>query len=272
MRSRLFPVVPLAIALAVLLGAGGCAGRKRAEPDSPPPIRRVTAPVAFEMLRDNPEELLVVDLREPDEYRGPLGHIHRARNLPLSQLPWRIVELAGYRRQTFLVYCRNDDCGPRGMAILGASGFDNAVLLDGGIESWLRLGFGTVEVQPPAALVVEPPEPLPAESAPIIDPGTAFLRLLDGSLVLAPRRPGELHVPGRIEDGRFVPTGSVEGEGALCREYEREAGHRGHPGWMELANGVFHGDETGRAPQSPYVHGCLDASGRFRPDSRDLVP
>ena len=76
----------------------------------------------------------------------------------------------------------------------------------------------------------------------------------------------------RIADGRFVPTGGVEGDGALCSEYERETGQRGHPGWMELANGVFHGDETGRAPQSPYIHGCLDASGRFRPDSRDVVP
>ncbi len=263
--------VPAAIACAALL-TGGCAGRRNGEASPPPEPRKVKAPVAFEMLRDNPEELLVLDLREPSEYRGPLGHLHRARNLPLDQLPWRLVELASYRRQTFLVYCRNDDCGPKGMEILRASGFDNAVLLDGGIEAWLRLGFGTVEVQPPAALNVEPPEPLPLEAAPVSEPGTAFLRLLDGSLVLAPRRPGELHVAGRMEDGRFAPSGGVEGEGSLCSEYEAQTGHPGHPGWMELANGVFHGDETGRAPQRPYVHGCLDPSGRFRPDSREVVP
>ena len=236
-------------------------------------FRRVKAPIAFEMLRDNPEELLVVDLREPEEYRGPLGHLHRARNVPLSQLPWRLAELSGYRRQTFLVYCRNDDCGPQGMQILVTNGFDNAVLLDGGIEAWLRLGFGTVEVQPPAAMDVQPPEPMPEEAAPVSDPGTAFLRLLDGSLILAPRRPGELHVAGKIQDGRFVPAaGVVEGQGALCPEYEAQTGQRGHPGWMELSDGVFYGDEMGRAPQRPYVHGCLDLNGRFRPDSREVVP
>jgi rhodanese-related sulfurtransferase len=267
-----------------LLFAGGCSLRRWAE--SRPPFRRVTASVAFEMMRDSPDELLILDLREPQEHDGALGRIYRAYNIPLAQLPWRLSELAAYRQHTFLVYCRNDDCGPTGMAILVSSGFESAVLIDGGIESWVEAGFGTVGVTPPAvggdgepatavadAPAVAPTPPAPA--APVPDTATApraYLRLSDGSLLLAAHGPPPgLHLVGSIGEEGFEPEGAIAGEGPTCEEFSRLAGSPGHPGWRELRDGTFHGDETGRAPRAPFVHGCLGADGFFRPDGRDFV-
>jgi rhodanese-related sulfurtransferase len=38
------------------------------------------------------ELALVLDVREPDEFDGPLGHIPGALNVPLASLPARIAE------------------------------------------------------------------------------------------------------------------------------------------------------------------------------------
>jgi len=109
-----------------------------------PPFRKVTPPVAFEVLRDNPD-ILIMDLRTRKEFLGDTGHIYRARSIPLERLPDRMLEIAPFRDDTFLVYCReSDSCGEEGMAILISSGFENAILIDGGIDGWIRYGFRTV--------------------------------------------------------------------------------------------------------------------------------
>src|SRR5204863_9636907 len=40
---------------------------------------------------------IVVDVRGPDEFRGALGHLRGARNIPLDELQRRISELASFK-------------------------------------------------------------------------------------------------------------------------------------------------------------------------------
>lgn len=131
----------LALLLLGLLLLTGCRMFRRRER---PPFRKITPPVAFEVLRDSPD-VLVLDLRSRREFLGDTGHIFRSRNIPLERLSERMDEIAPFRDDTFLVYCRADDkCGEEGMAILVSSGFENAILIDGGIDGWIRYGFRTV--------------------------------------------------------------------------------------------------------------------------------
>jgi rhodanese-related sulfurtransferase len=131
----------LALLLLGLLLLTGCRMFRRRER---PPFRKISPPVAFEVLRDSPD-VLVLDLRSRQEFLGDTGHIYRARNIPLERLSERLLEIAPFRDDTFLVYCRsNDTCGEEGMAILVSSGFENAILIDGGIDGWIRSGFRTV--------------------------------------------------------------------------------------------------------------------------------
>jgi rhodanese-related sulfurtransferase len=128
--------------LLVLALLGGCNWMRRRNAQRPP-YRKLSPPVAYELIRDNPD-MLVLDLRPPREFDGETGHIRRAQNMPLDRLPYRMLEISAYREETFLVYCRADDCGDRGMAVLLSSGFENVILMEGGIDSWIRLGFRTV--------------------------------------------------------------------------------------------------------------------------------
>jgi rhodanese-related sulfurtransferase len=135
-RPRWIPL--LAAVLPVL---AGCA--LFPAPADRPPYKKLSASVAFEMMRDSPE-MLVLDLRPPEEFNGDTGHIRRARNLPLERLPHRLLELRLFHDETVLIYCRADGCGEQGAALLASSGFANVILLEGGIDSWIRHGFKTV--------------------------------------------------------------------------------------------------------------------------------
>jgi rhodanese-related sulfurtransferase len=128
------------LALVLPLFTGCASFRKRGQR---PPFKKLSPPVAYEMMRDSPD-MLILDLRPPQEYNGETGHLRRAQNIPLERLPYRLLEISPFREETVLVYCRADDCGEKGIAVLVASGFENAVLMDGGIDAWIRGGFKTV--------------------------------------------------------------------------------------------------------------------------------
>lgn len=139
MRKAFALLLPsLVLSLVLLPGCRAFRNRER------PPFRKVAPSVAFEILRDSPD-VLILDLRTRKEFLGDTGHIYRARNIPLERLPDRMLEIAPFRDDTFLVYCREgDSCGEEGMAILVSSGFENAILIEGGIDGWIRYGFRTV--------------------------------------------------------------------------------------------------------------------------------
>ncbi len=143
MRATRFAAL---LALGLGLGLGGC---RSVEPKSgsgkkaQPPYWIVTASIAFQILRDSPDTL-VLDLRTPQEFQGDIGHLARARNIPLDRLPFRLLEISSYRSETLVVYCRRDGCGDAGMKILLASGFSDGILIDGGIDAWVEDGYKTV--------------------------------------------------------------------------------------------------------------------------------
>jgi rhodanese-related sulfurtransferase len=159
-RSLVF----LVLLLLVLPVFAGCSLFRRK--GGRPPFRKLGPPVAYEMMRDSPG-MLIVDLRAAAAFNGETGHVRRARNIPLERLPYRLLEISTFRDETFIVYCDAPSCAEEGMNILISSGFENAVLMDGGIDQWIRDGFKTV---------------LPTEAAGRTGPGGERLR---------PLRPGE---------------------------------------------------------------------------------
>jgi len=185
-RRRRWTVPLLVLLLAVLL-LPGCSYLRRRKAAGPP-YRKLSPPVAYELIRDNPG-MLVLDLRPPQEFDGATGHLRGSTNIPLQRLPYRLLEISSYREETFLVYCRADDCGAQGMSILLSSGFENAILMDGGIDSWIRSGFRTV--LPQSALG----RPAPAA---------------DGKGPIQPLRPGETDKPAPEVDVPQVPPPLLE--------------------------------------------------------------
>jgi rhodanese-related sulfurtransferase len=166
----------------VLLAAapllGGCAMYRRRMAKRPP-YKTLSPPIAYELMRDSPE-MLVIDLRPRREYNGETGHVRRAMNIPLERLPYRLLEISAFRDDTILVYCRADDCGEQGVAVLLASGFDSVVLMDGGIDEWIRKGFKTVLPATSASQAPKPEED-------------------DGRGVVMPTRPGKPQQEMQVE-------------------------------------------------------------------------
>ena len=86
-----------------------------------------------------PDDLLVLDVREDDEWQA--GHVAGSVHVPLRELGARYVELPA-DRQT-LVVCRVGSRSAYAAAFLVQQGRD-AVNLDGGLVAWQRAGRALV--------------------------------------------------------------------------------------------------------------------------------
>ena len=78
---------------------------------------------------------LIIDVRGPDEFDGPLGHIDGVRNIPLGELPTRQKELAAAGRPLVFV-CLTDKRSSQAAADMGAAGVRNVAVLRGGMKAW----------------------------------------------------------------------------------------------------------------------------------------
>jgi len=78
---------------------------------------------------------LVIDVRRPDEFTGPLGHIQEARNIPLDLLPARTADLLGEQRPLVLV-CHTDRRSAAAAEHLRRAGGSDLAVLRGGMVSW----------------------------------------------------------------------------------------------------------------------------------------
>jgi 3-mercaptopyruvate sulfurtransferase SseA len=54
---------------------------------------RVTDGATLKQRLESAEEVALIDVRTPEEFRGPLGHITGARNIPIAELSEKIREL-----------------------------------------------------------------------------------------------------------------------------------------------------------------------------------
>jgi uncharacterized membrane protein YdjX (TVP38/TMEM64 family)/rhodanese-related sulfurtransferase len=106
-------------------------------------VRRLRAPrlrwinaAELATLQASRHAPLVLDVRNPDEFAGPLGHLPGARNEPLGELPARLEGLAAARLRPLVVVCRTDKRSAKAAELLDAAGFADTRVLRGGMEAW----------------------------------------------------------------------------------------------------------------------------------------
>jgi glyoxylase-like metal-dependent hydrolase (beta-lactamase superfamily II)/rhodanese-related sulfurtransferase len=80
----------------------------------------------------------ILDVREEDEFTGPLGHIEGAVLIPLGQLAARVEELA--RDRPIIAVCRAGSRSAQAVAILLQAGFGEIANLNGGMLRWRAEG------------------------------------------------------------------------------------------------------------------------------------
>jgi glyoxylase-like metal-dependent hydrolase (beta-lactamase superfamily II)/rhodanese-related sulfurtransferase len=80
----------------------------------------------------------ILDVREYDEFTGPLGHIQGAVLIPLGQLAARVKELT--RDRPIVAVCRAGSRSAQATAILQQAGFGDIANLNGGMLRWRAEG------------------------------------------------------------------------------------------------------------------------------------
>ena len=87
-------------------------------------------------------EVLVLDVRELDEYTGPLGHIVGAIHIPLGSLADRTDEINSDR--PVITVCRSAARSAQAIVLLKRAGFSESANLSGGMLRWRDRGYPIV--------------------------------------------------------------------------------------------------------------------------------
>ena len=95
--------------------------------------KEISTDQAREYIRTMPpEELQIIDVRQPGEYRE--AHIPGAILIPLGELVRRLDEIDTVRNT--IVYCRSGHRSGAACQIMGESGIDRVLNLHGGMLQW----------------------------------------------------------------------------------------------------------------------------------------
>jgi sulfur dioxygenase len=85
-------------------------------------------------LEDNAAAVQILDVREPEEFTGPLGRIAGAVLIPLGELAGRARELS--RDRPIVAVCRAGGRSAQALTILQLAGFAAVANLSGGMLRW----------------------------------------------------------------------------------------------------------------------------------------
>jgi len=90
-------------------------------------------------LEEDQGPVQILDVREAEEFSGPLGHIERAVLIPLGELAARAGELQ--RDRPVVAVCRAGSRSAQATAILHQAGFTDVANLNGGMLRWRAEGY-----------------------------------------------------------------------------------------------------------------------------------
>jgi rhodanese-related sulfurtransferase len=86
------------------------------------------------------ELITVIDVRQPEEFSTPPGHLPGAVNIPLAEIPTRATELAESEQPIVLV-CKTDRRSANAASALLEAGAQDVAVLRGGTVGWHAQGL-----------------------------------------------------------------------------------------------------------------------------------
>lgn len=101
------------------------------------PGNEVGAVEAVQLI--NRRDAVVIDVREDTEYAT--GHITNARHIPLAQLASRVKDLEKFKSRPIIISCRSGSRAASAVGTLRKNGFNEVVMLRGGISAWQQAGM-----------------------------------------------------------------------------------------------------------------------------------
>ncbi len=128
------------VAGGALVALGGCV-------PAPAPVAAPTtaaAPGYVQAVRASEVDLwrgmndrgITLDLRTPEEWNDPLGHLDGAVQIPYAELAARLGEITAYRDRPVLLYCKDGLRAQAAAQSLSREGYREVAWLDGGIQAY----------------------------------------------------------------------------------------------------------------------------------------
>lgn len=86
------------------------------------------------------DAIVLVDVRQPEEFAASPGHLPGAVNMPLGELAGRTKDLIN-RGKPVVVVCKTDRRSAQGAMALRSAGIRDVAVLRGGTDGWHRQGL-----------------------------------------------------------------------------------------------------------------------------------
>ncbi|MFX1237467.1 MAG: CoA-disulfide reductase [Promethearchaeota archaeon] len=115
--------------------------RKELRAPGAPPISEISAEELFERMYSEDPPSLLLDVRTPNEYYGPHGHVKGSKLMPLGDFMGDITSLNEYRDKEVVTICHSGARSMMAAQILAKAGFKDVRNLTGGMMMWNRKGL-----------------------------------------------------------------------------------------------------------------------------------
>lgn len=87
----------------------------------------------------NHEDALILDVREPSEYRD--GRVPKSRHIPLGKLKDELSALEKFKDRAIIAVCRSGSRSQSACGLLRRAGFTKVHNLAGGMGAWDQAGL-----------------------------------------------------------------------------------------------------------------------------------
>jgi rhodanese-related sulfurtransferase len=89
----------------------------------------------------NKQDLLLLDVRTEDDYRGELGHVEGSLNIPLESLETHLDQLDRFREAPIAFICTTDRRSKKAARLLNRHGFSRVLVVPGGMTDWIQKSY-----------------------------------------------------------------------------------------------------------------------------------
>jgi rhodanese-related sulfurtransferase len=90
---------------------------------------------ARQIIESRPD-VVVLDVRNADEFWGELGHIKGAIHIPIDTLPMNLDRLEGFQNREIVCVCYTGPRSRLACQVLAANGFKKLYNMIGGMGDW----------------------------------------------------------------------------------------------------------------------------------------
>ena len=90
---------------------------------------------------DSDEDVLLLDVRTPEDYVGEQGHVPGSKLIPLEELVQRIEEIDDYLEKPVVTICRTDRKSAKAAQLLAQHGFADVHVAKMGMTDWIKNNY-----------------------------------------------------------------------------------------------------------------------------------